>query len=38
VDITLKNSVERSLLEQIPELTAIRDVTDHTLTEHAYYR
>lgn len=38
VDITLKNSVERSLLEQIPELTAIRDVTDHTLTENAYYR
>ena len=38
VDITLKNSVERSLLDQIPELTAIRDVTDHTLTENAYYR
>ncbi len=38
VDITLKNSVERSLLEQIPELTAIRDVTDHSLTENAYYR
>lgn len=38
VDITLKNSVERTLLEQIPELTAIRDMTDHSLTEHAYYR
>lgn len=38
VDITLKNSVERSLLEQIPELTAIRDMTDHSLTENAYYR
>ena len=38
VDITLKNSVERALLEQIPELTAIRDVTDHSLTENAYYR
>ncbi len=38
VDITLKNSVERSLLDQIPELTAIRDATDHTLTENAYYR
>ena len=25
VDITLKNSVERSLLDQIPELTEIRD-------------
>ncbi|MFK7913194.1 MAG: Fe-S biogenesis protein NfuA [Pseudomonadales bacterium] len=38
VDITLKNSVEVSLLEQIPELTAIRDQTDHTDTENAYYR
>ncbi|TNF90327.1 MAG: Fe-S biogenesis protein NfuA [Gammaproteobacteria bacterium] len=38
VDITLKNSVERSLLDQIPELTAIRDATDHSLTENAYYR
>ena len=38
VDITLKQGVERSLLAQIPELTEIRDVTDHTVTEHAYYR
>ena len=38
VDITLKQSVERSLLAQIPDLTEIRDVTDHTMTENAYYR
>lgn len=38
VDITLKQSVESSLLAQIPELTEIRDVTDHTVTENAYYR
>ncbi|TDJ40472.1 MAG: Fe-S biogenesis protein NfuA [Gammaproteobacteria bacterium] len=38
VDITLKNSVETSLLEQIPDLTAIKDATDHTDTENAYYR
>ncbi len=38
VDITLKNSVERSLLDQVPELTAIRDATDHSLAENAYYR
>jgi Fe/S biogenesis protein NfuA len=38
VDITLKNSVERSLLDQIPELTEIRDATDHSLTENAYYQ
>ena len=38
VDITLKNGVEKSLLEQIPELVAIKDATDHTETEHAYYK
>jgi Fe/S biogenesis protein NfuA len=38
VDITLKNGVEKTLLEQIPELKGIRDATDHTVTEHAYYR
>ena len=38
VDITLKNGVEATLLEQVPELTAIRDVTDHTDTTQAYYR
>ena len=38
VDITLKNSVERSLLDQIPELTAVRDATDHSFAENAYYR
>ena len=38
VDITLKHGVEKSLLEQIPELTGIKDATDHTVTEHAYYQ
>ncbi len=38
VDITLKNGVEKSLLAQIPELTGIRDMTDHSFTDHAYYR
>ena len=38
VDITLKQGVEKALLEQIPELAAIRDATDHTVTEHAYYQ
>ncbi|MFP6817240.1 MAG: Fe-S biogenesis protein NfuA [Pseudomonadales bacterium] len=38
VDITLKNGVEKSLLEQVPELVAIKDATDHTETEHAYYK
>ncbi|MEM9620393.1 MAG: Fe-S biogenesis protein NfuA [Pseudomonadota bacterium] len=37
VDITLKNSVETTLLERVPELTGILDQTDHTMTENAYY-
>ena len=36
VDITLKHSVEATLLERVPELTAV-DETDHTMTENAYY-
>ena len=38
VDITLKQGVERSLLAQIPELVAIRDSTDHSVRENAYYQ
>lgn len=38
VDITLKQGVERSLLAQIPELIAIKDSTDHSVREHAYYQ
>jgi len=37
VDATLKHGVERSLLEQIPELKGVRDVTDHSVRTNAYY-
>jgi Fe/S biogenesis protein NfuA len=37
VDITLKDGVEKTLLEQIPELKAVRDVTDHTDRSQAFY-
>ncbi len=37
VDITLKDGVERSLLDQLPQLAGIRDVTDHTDRSQAYY-
>ncbi|WP_251978112.1 Fe-S biogenesis protein NfuA [Salinicola avicenniae] len=37
VDLTLKEGVERTLMERIPELAGIRDVTDHTDTTNAYY-
>ncbi len=38
VDVTLKDGVEKTLLSQIPELKEVRDVTDHTVTENAYYQ
>jgi len=38
VDITLKHGVEKTLMDQVPELAGIRDSTDHTHTEHAYYQ
>jgi len=37
VDMTLKEGVERTLKERIPELKGVRDVTDHSNREHAYY-
>lgn len=37
VDITLKNSVEATLLERLPELSGVMDQTDHSMTENAYY-
>ncbi|MCW4147961.1 Fe-S biogenesis protein NfuA [Halomonas janggokensis] len=38
VDLTLKDGVEKTLMERIPELGGIRDVTDHSDTTNAYYR
>ena len=37
VDLTLKDGVEKTLLEHIPELTAVRDMTDHTDRSQAFY-
>lgn len=36
VDLTLKGGVEKTLLEKIPELKGVRDITDHTDTTNAY--
>lgn len=38
VDVTLKDGVEKTLLQQIPQLSEVRDVTDHSNKENAYYR
>lgn len=37
VDITLKQGVEKTLIEQIPELKQVTDITDHSQRENAYY-
>lgn len=37
VDLTLKDGVEKTLVEQIPQLAGVRDVTDHTDRSQAYY-
>jgi|TARA_B110000444_G_scaffold231466_1_gene239462 Fe/S biogenesis protein NfuA len=38
VDLTLRDGVEKTLKENIPELTEIIDSTDHSQTENAYYK
>ena len=38
VSITLKDGVEKRLLEVVPELAGVKDSTDHTVTENAYYK
>lgn len=36
-DFTLKEGIEKTLLERISELKGVRDVTDHSNRENAYY-
>ncbi|MDP2092161.1 MAG: NifU family protein, partial [Pseudohongiella sp.] len=38
VDVTLKEGVEKTLMEKVPGLTAVRDVTDHTNRDNAYFK
>lgn len=38
VDVTLKQGVEKTLLESIPQLKGVRDVTDHTDRSQAYIK
>ena len=37
VSFTLKDGVEKTLIEQIPELAGVRDMTDHTDRTNAFY-
>src|SRR5690606_17673808 len=36
-DVTLKEGVEMTLVARIPEITGVRDVTDHSVTDNAHY-
>ena len=38
VDLTLKNGVEKTLTDNIPEITEIIDSTDHTFKDNAFYK
>jgi Fe/S biogenesis protein NfuA len=37
VDVTLRNGIEKTLCEKIPEVTGVRDVTDHESGDKPYY-
>lgn len=38
VDVTLKHGVEKTLRARIPEVTGVRDVTDHASGSSPYYK
>lgn len=38
VDVTLKNGVEKTLLDKLPQLRGVRDATDHDNGAQPYYR
>ncbi len=37
VDYTLKEGIEKELMEKFPELKGVRDLTEHQRGEHSYY-
>ncbi|MCV6614317.1 MAG: NifU family protein, partial [Cellvibrionaceae bacterium] len=37
VDLTLKDGVEATLKDKLPELAGVRDITDHSDRSQAYY-
>ncbi|MCO6524357.1 MAG: Fe-S biogenesis protein NfuA [Candidatus Schmidhempelia sp.] len=37
IDVTLKEGIEKELLAEFPELTGVKDYTEHQRGEHSYY-
>ena len=37
-DVTLKQGIETAIMEAVPEITAVYDVTDHANGENPYYQ
>ena len=38
VDYTLKEGIEKELLQKFPELKGVKDLTEHQSGEHSYYK
>lgn len=38
VDVTLKQGIEKTLMDKIPQLKKVTDTTDHTVRENAYFK
>jgi Fe/S biogenesis protein NfuA len=37
IDVTLKEGIEKTLRSEIPEITEVVDVTDHTAGDNPYF-
>ena len=37
-ELTLKEGIEKTLLEKVPELKGVKDITDHSEHKNAYYK
>ena len=37
-DVTLKQGIEKTLLQRVPEITAVRDATDHDSGRNPYFK
>ena len=38
VDVTLKDGIEKTLLEQVPEVKSVQDITDHSIDDNAFMK